>query len=139
MTADEYRKLIAQHNGVAKTRKRPRHLESDLQIKCVQWFRLTYPKLRYLLFSVPNGGLRSLRTAQILKAEGALAGVSDLILLIARGGYGALCIEMKYGSGKQSAHQRAWQAQAERAGNKYVIVRSIEEFADAIEDYLDEI
>lgn len=83
MTAEEYRKLVAEHNA-PKRRAKPSHLESDLQIKCVQWFRLTYPKLRYLLFSVPNGGLRSLRTAQMLKAEGALAGVSDLILLLPR-------------------------------------------------------
>lgn len=119
-------------------KRRPRHLESDLQIRCVQWFRLTYPRLRYLLFSVPNGGLRSLRTAQILKAEGALAGVSDLILLIARGGYGALCIEMKHGRGKQSDHQKTWQAEAERAGNKYVVVRSEEEFMDEVKKYLGE-
>lgn len=138
MTADEYRQLIAQHNGVAKTRKRPRHLESDLQIRCVKWFRLSYPHLAHVLFAVPNGGQRKLRTAQFLKAEGAVAGVADLILLTPRGGYGALCIEMKAGKGKQSDHQRAWQAEAERAGNKYIVVRSIEEFIEAVEEYLND-
>lgn len=119
-------------------RHRPRHLESDLQISCVRWFRLQYPSLSSVLFAVPNGGQRSLRTAQILKAEGALAGVADLILLTPRGSYGALCIEMKHGRGKQSDHQRAWQAQAERAGNKYVVARSLEEFQQAIMEYLNE-
>lgn len=35
-----------------------RHLESQIQIGCVQWFRLAYPQLAILLFAVPNGGAR---------------------------------------------------------------------------------
>lgn len=154
MTAKELDDLIKQHSQQVaqrgkshlslrcrttereQRRPRPRHLESDLQISCVRWFRLQYPSLSSVLFAVPNGGQRNLRTAQILKAEGALAGVADLILLTPRGSYGALCIEMKHGRGKQSDHQRAWQAQAERAGNKYVVVRSREEFEQVVQEYL---
>lgn len=46
---------------------------------------------------------------------------------------------MKAGKkGRQSDHQKAWQAEAERAGNKYVVARSFEEFIEAIRAYLDE-
>lgn len=119
------------------TRRRPRHRESDLQIACVLWFRVKYPKLDKLLFAVPNGGQRSAATARILKAEGVVAGVADLILLVPRGGFASLCIEMKAGTaGRQSQSQRAWQEAAEGAGNRYVIVRSLEEFEAAVTEYL---
>ena len=42
------------------------HNESQLQKSCVMWFRLQYPRLRYLLFAVPNGGARSAVTGAIL-------------------------------------------------------------------------
>lgn len=113
-----------------------KHKESDIQIACVRWFRLQYPKLAKLLISVPNGGRRDVVTGKILKAEGAVAGASDLLLLIHRGKYGCLCIEMKTDVGKQSPSQKEWQEQTERYGNKYVICRSFEEFMNTVNDYL---
>lgn len=113
-----------------------RHLESNLQKNCVYWFRLQYPQFERLLFSVPNGGKRNAREAAILKAEGTVSGVSDLILLVPSGGYSSLCIEMKHGKGKQTDNQIAWQKAAEKFGNKYVVCRSIEEFIDTIKSYL---
>ena len=66
-----------------------------MQRMCVGWFRLQYPAVGKLLFAVPNGGARSRTEAAIMKAEGVTAGVTDLILLLGRGGFNALCIEMK--------------------------------------------
>lgn len=73
------------------------HYESKLQQACVRYFRLAYPEYGYMLFAVPNGGSRNAVEARILKAEGVVAGVADLILLVPRSGYGSLCIEMKIG------------------------------------------
>ena len=114
------------------------HLESQLQRQCVAWFRLQYPKHAKLLFAVPNGGARSRVEAAIMKAEGVTAGVSDLILLEPRGGYGALCIEMKREdkSSRQSARQKEWQAVATEAGNRYVVVRSLEIFQAVVNEYM---
>lgn len=36
-----------------------KHEESKLQIACVKWFDLTYPKLKLNLFSLPNEGSRT--------------------------------------------------------------------------------
>ena len=72
-----------------------RHDESNLQMTCVRWFRLQYPEMAGLLFAVPNGSKRGKVTAAILKAEGALAGVSDLLFLMPAGTCPYLCIEMK--------------------------------------------
>ena len=63
-----------------------KHIESRLQIACVRWFRMAYPKYKLMLFSVPNGGKRTLMEAIIMKNEGVVSGVSDLILLVGRKG-----------------------------------------------------
>ena len=112
------------------------HKESDTQIACVRWFRLQHPKFAKLLISVPNGGQRNLITAKILKAEGAVPGVSDLILLVRREDYGCLCIEMKTEKGTQSDSQILWQKEVEKFGNKYAICRNIDEFMNTVNDYL---
>lgn len=109
--------------------------EHVLQATCIQWFRANYPTMAPLLFAVPNGAKRTRTEAAIKKSEGMSAGVSDLILLVNNGIYGSLCIEMKAGS-SQSREQKRFQAYADAAGQKYVIVRSLQEFADIVDAYL---
>ena len=113
-----------------------RHIESQTQIEAVKWFDYQHSPLSKCLITVPNGGSRNKREAAIMKAEGIRAGAADLILLTPRGGYGALCVEMKSPTGKQSPEQKEWQKQAEYAGNKYVVCRSVEEFIKEINTYL---
>ena len=74
---------------------------------------------------------------QTLKGEGVVAGVADLILLEARGNYGALCIEMKTRSksSRQSVNQKIWQEATQKAGNAYVVVRTFEQFQDLVRRY----
>ncbi len=134
---DAYRLLLEQQERNTR-RTRPRHLESDLQKVCVSWFRAQYPSHALMLFAVPNGGARSRTEAAIMKAEGVTAGVSDLILLEPRGGYGALCIEMKTKDkdSRQRPSQKAWQEATEKAGNKYVLCRSLKEFQEAVRSYM---
>ena len=119
--------------------------EHNLQCACVKWFAYQHPELQGLLFAVPNGGARSKATAGKLKAEGVVPGVADLILLVPRvhfdehnaiSCYYALCIEMKTEKGRQSPEQKAWQKKVEAYGYKYVVCRSLEEFINTIENYL---
>lgn len=113
-----------------------RHQESIIQQNCVKWFRLQYPKLARLLFAVPNGGARRPIEGKIMKAEGTLAGVSDLILLYPSKGFHALCIEMKTEKGRQQPSQKLFQRAVEEMGYKYVICRSFEDFLGEIRGYL---
>lgn len=124
-----------------------REEEHNIQAACVRWFNLQWPQYRGLLFAVPNGGARSKATAGKLKAEGVVAGVADLILLVPKcvkanddeGWYNtifALCIEMKTAKGRQSPEQKEWQAKVEEHGYKYAVCRSLEEFINTIENYL---
>lgn len=124
--------------GEKTPRHSPRDLEHRLQCACVRWFRLAYHQYQHNLFAVPNGGYRAPATASKIKAEGALPGVSDLILLLARGRYHGLLIEMKTKTGRQSEAQKEWQRAIEADGYKYVVVRSIEEFTEVITNYLNE-
>lgn len=116
-----------------------RNVESKIQIACVNWFRYKYPQYKKILFSVPNGGVRNSITGAILKMEGALSGVSDLILLKPNRFYGCLCIEMKQPKGRQQESQKEWQKAVESVGNKYVVCRSLDEFMNAVEDYLKDV
>lgn len=112
------------------------HEESRIQQACVMWFRLQYPRLARLLIAVPNGGGRSKVEAAIMKGEGVTAGASDLLLLVPSGKCHYLCIEMKTAAGRQSPAQREWQAEVERAGGRYVLCRSLDDFMKVIDDYL---
>lgn len=115
-----------------------RHIESHLQRTCVGWFRLQYPAISKLLFAVPNGGARSRTEAAIMKAEGVTAGVTDLVLLIGRGGFNALCIEMKTtdkGS-RLTLPQAEWQVLAAHHGSCCVTCRTFEEFQSKIRWYM---
>ena len=98
--------------------------ESQSQIAMVKWFRLQYPKLSPLLFHVPNGRYRSKTTARMLKAEGVVAGVSDLILLIPNSDYHGLLIEVKSETGRQTPLQKMWGSLASSRGYRYEEVRS---------------
>lgn len=113
--------------------------EHKLQVTLVNWFRLQHRKHEGLLFAIPNGGQRNAVVAAKLKAEGVVAGVADLMLCVARKGYHGLFIEVKVKKNysKQSERQRIFQLNVEKEGYLYVVVRSLDDFRQVIDDYLD--
>ena len=128
LTAEEYQQRV---------KRTVSHPESELQIRCVKWFRMQYPQYGRLLFSVPNGVKLKLTQARIAKAEGMVAGVADLLLLVSDNIHHGLCIELKNGQkGRQSDNQREWQEAVEREGYKYVICRTEIDFRTEIYRYL---
>lgn len=122
-----------------KMRGKPKNDEHRIQSACVRWFRLKYPKLKNVLFAVPNGGRRDAITGARLKDEGMLPGVADLILLKSNRFYGALCVEMKKPGEYQRPVQKDWQKECEANGNKYVVIRSLDEFIKVVDNYLKDI
>ena len=123
--------------------------ESYLQQQCVAWFKFQYPKYANALIHVPNEGKRNTRMVYTkygtkvvcssgarLKAEGMVAGVADLLLLVPSEDYGCLAIEMKTQNGKLSDSQNDWKKVCEYAGNKYVVCRSFEDFMCEVVDYM---
>ena len=121
--------------------------EHNIQCACVRWFNYQWPEYHGLLFAVPNGGARSKATAGKLKAEGVVAGVADLILLVpkwvkAKDDEGwkilfhALCIEMKTQKGRQSPEQIRWMERVAANGYKYAVCHSLEEFMAVVNGYM---
>lgn len=121
----------------ATTRKRPSDEEHRIQCSCVRWFNLKHRKLKGRLFAVPNGGKRDALTGAKLKAEGVVAGVADLILLVPNRFYGALLVEMKTLTGRQSKSQKNWEQIITSEGDyKYVVCHSLDDFIREVDDYL---
>lgn len=116
--------------------------EAKIQHTCVCWFRMTFPKVDRLLFSVPNGGWRGGRAGASMVYEGQVKGVADLILLFPKGGKSSLCIEMKVpkrkgsSAGSQSVAQKEWQTLVESNGSTYVVCHGLVEFVKAVCIYL---
>lgn len=125
--------------GSTRTSKNVQHVESNSQIYFVRWFRYQHPALSLLLFAVPNGGARNRTTGAILKAEGVVAGVADMLLLVPSGEFHGLALEFKTATGRQSDAQKRWQKAIEEQGYKYALVRSTEEAIDITNEYLEKI
>jgi hypothetical protein len=97
------------------------HDEQAALIRWADWQQRIYPELA-LLFAIPNGGHRHKAVAQKLRLERGKAGLPDLCLPVARGGYHALFLELKVASGRLSRAQAAWLRALRRAGNNAQVV-----------------
>ena len=69
--------------------------EGQEQAALMRELQLRYPAVFELMYHVPNGGLRVKAVAGKLKAQGVKAGIPDLVLTMARGGFFGLYIEFK--------------------------------------------
>lgn len=119
--------------------RRPKvSVEFLIQSSFVRWAKLAtfeFPALA-LLYAVPNGVRTSAKQAGKLKAEGLQAGVPDLHLPVARGGYHGLWLEMKAPAGRMSDDQRWWREQLLAQGHAHVVPRSVDEAKAAVLAYL---
>lgn len=79
--------------------------EAKIQADVFQAVWNNYPNLRKLFFHIPNGGKRHIVEATKFKAMGVVAGIPDLFLSIARGGYHGFYIEMKKPGDTPDKHQ----------------------------------
>ena len=111
------------------------HQEQVALIEWANWNTNNYPELE-LLFSIPNGGRRDGRTGAKMKREGVKAGVPDLCLPVARGGYHALWLEMKAGKGRTTASQDWWFDRLSKEGHQTAVCWGYEAAREVILEYL---
>ena len=95
-----------------------------------------YPDLD-LVFAIPNGGHRDIRTAKRLSAEGVKAGVPDLMFPVARGAYHGLFIEMKANKNRPTVKQKIWHKKLASQGYLVKICYSADEAFQLLVGYLD--
>lgn len=93
------------------------------------------PELEYL-HHVPNGGKRDKATAAALKRQGVKAGVPDIHLPVARGGYHGLYIELKAGKNTTTKKQEQWLSFLGQQGYYTAVCYGWQIAAELIEKYL---
>ena len=116
-----------------------KHQESQEQQALFQWAKLSqgqYPELS-LLHAIGNGGKRNVIEAARMKREGVLAGVSDIMLPVARNGFHGLYIELKVGKGKASDNQKWWIAETTKQGYYSTVCYGWVEASEVIQKYLE--
>lgn len=115
----------------AKRAKRaPALSEQQVQRAVAKYLDYALPQFGALWFHPANGGLRDVRVAQKLKAEGVKPGVADIIII-----WDGRCIaiELKAQKGRQSPAQKDWADALTLAGGCYKVCRSVDE----VEEFLD--
>ena len=114
--------------------------EHQEQVAVFQWagiMRKKHPELD-LLYAVPNAGKRTPRQGAYMKAEGMKAGVPDIVLPVARGGFNSLYIELKIAKGRATDNQLAFLDKLTAENNLAVICIGADAAIRQIETYLEE-
>jgi hypothetical protein len=102
--------------------------EDKLQADCYIWVHNEHPELRGLLCYNLNNSRNKIR-AMMDKSMGLQKGRSDMVFYYSGKAYH---IELKVKPNKQTPDQKKWQLKIEKAGFKYFIVYSVDEFKDLI-------
>ena len=111
--------------------------EHQEQVMLFQW--ADWALRPNLLYAIPNGGKRDIRTAAMLKAEGVKPGVPDICLPIPRGGKHGLYIELKRRKGGTvSKEQEAWIRALMGQGYMCAVCHGWEAARDEILRYLED-
>lgn len=106
-----------------------KHTETQIHIAIVHWIKTVSPST--ICFHPANGGLRSKREAQKLRAMGVLPGVPDLILICEAPGPCLAFLEIKAPGCYTSREQNLFMAKLDNVGVPHVVVRSIDEVRSA--------
>ena len=114
---------------------------SRLQAACIKYFRYQYSEIKELLFSIPNGiplANQNVRTKiyKKLKEEGLQPGVPDLFLAVGNSIYNGMFIEIKSKTDRLRKKQVDMIRELESENYKCIIVRSLDEFIEQINEYM---
>jgi hypothetical protein len=121
------------------TRAKPVDREGLEQAALIKELELRLPAVAALIYHVPNGGHRHKLVAIKLKGQGVKAGVPDLVLPMARGGYFGLYLEFKATAPNDaavSASQHAWIRRLNDQGYLAIVCRGHFDAMEQIRAYL---
>jgi hypothetical protein len=121
------------------SRAKPVDREGLEQAALIKELELCLPAVAALIYHVPNGGHRHKLVAIKLKGQGVKAGVPDLVLPMARGGYFGLYLEFKATAPNDaavSASQHAWIRRLNDQGYLAIVCRGHFDAMEQIRAYL---
>lgn len=104
--------------------------ETCLHKHCQQWLEKSGVWNRLLIFHVPNERKGGIGAIMHFKRMGVRTGVADYLAFSRNGARAA--IELKDVDGVQSPEQEAFQTIWEMSGGTYRVVRTLEEFQNAV-------
>jgi hypothetical protein len=114
----------------------PEEREQAAFFRWLRRFTSAYPDLAKI-YHTPNGGWRHAATARKIKLMGGVPGVPDVTVPIPARGYHSLWLEFKYGRNRLTPHQKDFAAFLTQHDHAFYVVRSAEEAAEIIAEYLD--
>lgn len=120
-------------------RAKPGERECQEQAALMREIELRYPEVFVLIYHVPNGGHRHKAVAAKLKGQGVKAGVPDLVLPTARGGFFGLYIEFKATPPNDAAvsiSQYAWIRHLSEQGYLAIVCRGHFDAMEQLRAYL---
>jgi hypothetical protein len=120
-------------------RAKPEDREGQEQAALMAEVALRYPEVFALIYHIPNGGHRHINVAIKLKEQGVKAGVPDLKLPMARGGFFGLYIEFKATpphDAPVSPSQRAYIKALNAQGYLAIVCRGHAEVMEQLRAYL---
>lgn len=110
--------------------------EHEIQKALFNWLNVCGIAECKLAFAIPNGGLRNIKVARKLKAEGVRSGVPDIFIPVARNGYHGLFLELKTEKGRVTPHQKEWLEALNNQGFKAVVAYGFDDAVEIIKGYL---
>lgn len=125
---------------VQAKRRTPVDFEGSEQVALMRWLECRFQAAYAVTWHTPNGGRRDKVTAAKLKAQGVKAGIPDLQLAMARGGYFGLFIEFKATpphDAEVSKSQKDMLAKLQGQGYLAIVCRGMNEAMAQIGAYLD--
>lgn len=123
----------------ATRRRAPVDYEGNEQAALFSWLRLRHPVAYRMAFHVPNGGHRHKAVAAKPKAQGVKAGVPDIAILLARGGFHGLFIEFKAAPPHSAAvadSQAAWVDALACEGYRATVCKGVTDAINEIDAYM---
>ena len=126
--------------AIKSVRRAPVDFEGTEQVALMRWLQCRFQAAYAVTWHTPNGGRRDKVTAAKLKAQGVKAGIPDLQLAMARGGYFGLFIEFKATpphDAEVSKSQKDMLAKLQGQGYLAIVCRGMNEAMAQIGAYLD--
>lgn len=121
-----------------KTIIKMRNIEHNIQSAFFRWvssYEKTDERLK-LIFAVPNGGHRSIKTAVALKQEGVRAGVPDVLFTYSNGIHTGLAIEFKRPKMKPTEKQKEFMDTLQKYGWQCVVCTDALDAIQIVKEYL---
>jgi hypothetical protein len=122
-------------NGTRRPTIQHEAMEQEALFSWAWHMQHSIPELT-MLYHIPNGGRRDRAEAANLKRQGVKAGVPDICLPVARGGFHGLYIELKAGNNKPTEKQETWIFALREQGYQAVVCNGWDAARETILKYL---